>query len=161
MPFFSIYSFISYCLLCIHLWLPQLVKTESVKLYFRSRMQAVSEGCFVLLLFWFGLVLGLFFFFFFSEHLLFLSVWVCLVLLCAAFPSAVSRALMDSSILQARHFRRRPREAKMLWYFSCPCPDLPYPCFIWHRSLDCGKLAANSWEKFWGCPKLVQYKEVF
>lgn len=38
---------------------------------------------------------------------------------------------------------------------------LPSLCFIWHRSLDCRKLAANCSEKFWGCPKPVQYKEFF
>lgn len=41
----------------------------------------------------------------------------------------VSPALMDSSILQARHFRRRLREARMLWYFSSPCPDPSVPVF--------------------------------
>lgn len=71
---------------------------------------------------------GLHCFWFFSEHLLLLSVWVCLVLLCVAFPSAVSPALVDSSSLQARHFRRRPTEARMLWYFF-PCPDSSVPVF--------------------------------
>lgn len=94
------------CLLCIHLWLPWSVETESVKLYFqRTRMLVCPASAF------------------FSEHLLLLFVWVCLVLLCIAFPSTVSPALMDCSVLQARCFRRRPREARMLWCFSSPCPD--------------------------------------
>lgn len=40
------------CLLCVHLWLPQSVETESVELYFQgTRMQAMLEVWFVLFLF--------------------------------------------------------------------------------------------------------------
>lgn len=53
------------CLLCVHLWLPQSVETESVELYFQgTRIQAMLEVWFVVLFQ---------FFFFFSDHVLFLS----------------------------------------------------------------------------------------
>lgn len=146
MPFFWMCSFISHLFPSYLLVAPPVSWNWVCQSMFSREMQTVLEGWFVLFLFY-------------SEHLLLLSVWVCLVLLSIAFPSAVSPALMDSSILQARHFRRRPREARMLWYFSLPWPFCT--CFIWHRSLDCGKPAANCSEKFWGCPKLVQYKEFF
>jgi len=119
-----------FCLLCIYLWLSPSVETESVELFFqRTRMQTVLKGWVVLFLLY-------------SEHLLLLSVWVCLVLLFIAFPSAVSSALMDSGILQARHFRRRPREARMLWYFwyfSLPWPF--HPCV----SSGTGAWTVGSW----------------
>lgn len=54
----------------------------------------------------------------------------------------VSSALMDSGILQARHFRRRPREARMLWYFwyfSLPWPF--HPCV----SSGTGAWTVGSW----------------
>jgi len=119
-----------FCLLCIYLWLSPSVETESVELFFqRTRMQTVLKGWVVLFLLY-------------SERLLLLSVWVCLVLLFIAFPSAVSSALMDSGILQARHFRRRPREARMLWYFwyfSLPWPF--HPCV----SSGTGAWTVGSW----------------
>lgn len=144
MPFFSIYSFISYCLLCIHLWLPQLVKTESVKLYFRSRMQAVSEGCFVLLLFWFGLVLGLFFFFFFWTLAFFVclslfSFTLCCLSLCS---QPCPHGLQHPSSKTFQKKAERSQDALIL-LLSLPWPSIP----VFHLAQEPGL-----WEV--GCQQL-------
>lgn len=74
--------------------------------------------------FWVFLV----FCFFFSEHVFFLCLSLFSFTLYCTFPSAVSLALVDSSSLQARHFRRSSREARMLWYFF-PFPESSVPEF--------------------------------
>ena len=127
------------CLLCIHLWLPQSVETESFELYFqRTRMQAVLEGWFVLLLF-------------FSEHLLLLSEFVQFYFV---LPFPLQSALPSWTPASFKQDISEEGREKPGCFDTSPilALPLPYPCFIWHRSLDCGKDGCQLLREVLGMP---------